>query len=196
MTASRESSARPGIRRPSAKPASGPPPPVFRCGRSRLLPELAWLGSAQAAAKSSDRRLQIFLTAPAVPLPGWLPVDALRSSGPSATPASSARGSSPASGVLEEAGGILAADGTRERRGAGDANPDRPEYCFVQRVDFCSPPLLATRRDLFERLGGFDQGAKAPDDALVDFSLRAGQAGAPVYYQPQARVVAIGNGDR
>jgi hypothetical protein len=31
---------------------------------------------------------------------------------------------------------------------------------------------------------------------LVDFSLHAGQAGAPVYYQPEARVVAIGNGDR
>jgi GT2 family glycosyltransferase len=97
-------------------------------------------------------------------------------------------------GFLEEAGGIVTANGIRERRGAGDANPDRPEYCFVRRVDFCSPPLVATRRDLFDRLGGFEPGPSA--DALVDYSLRAGEAGAPVYYQPEARVVAIGEGDR
>ena len=29
-------------------------------------------------------------------------------------------------------------------------------------------------------------------DAVVDFSLRAGRNGAPVYYQPQARMVAVG----
>jgi hypothetical protein len=150
---------------------------------------------AQAAAKSSDRRLQIFLTAPAVPLPGWLPsVVALL--GPERDAGVVGARIVSRFGFLEEAGGILAPDGTRERRGAGDADPDRPEYCFVRRVDFCSPPLVATRRDLFDRLGGMDQSAVAPDDALVDFSLRAGQAGAPVYYQPEARVVAIGNGDR
>jgi hypothetical protein len=150
---------------------------------------------ARAAAESSDRRLQIFLTAPAVPLPGWLPsILALfgreRDAGVVGARIVSRFG------FLEEAGGILAADGTHERRGAGDANPDRPEYCFVRRVDFCSPPVVATRRDLFERLNGIDQGVKAPDDPLVDFSLRAGQAGAPVYYQPQARVVAMGDKSR
>ena len=56
-------------------------------------------------------------------------------------------------GILEEAGGILA-DGKRKRRGEGDANPDRPEYCFVRRVDFCSPPLVATKRELLDRLSG------------------------------------------
>ena len=149
----------------------------------------------QAAVKSSDRRLQIFLTAPAVPLPGWLP-SMLSLLGPERDAGVVGARIVSRFGFLEEAGGILAADGTHERRGAGDANPDRPEYCFVQRVDFCSRPVVATRRDLFERLGGIDQGAKAPDDPLVDFSLRAGQGGAAVYYQPQARVVAIGNESR
>jgi hypothetical protein len=148
---------------------------------------------ARAAVESSDRRLQIFLTAPVVLLPGWLPSTLAlleRDAGVVGARIVSRLG------ILEEAGGILAADGTRKRRGEGDANPDRPEYCFVRRVDFCSPPLVATKRDLFDRLGGFDHGPLAPADALVDFSLRAGQAGAPVYYQPEARVVAIGNGDR
>jgi hypothetical protein len=149
----------------------------------------------QAAANSNDRRLQIFLTAPTVPLPGWLPATVALLGPERGAGVVGARIVS-RFGVLEEAGGILAADGTRQRRGEGDANPDRPEYCFVQRVDFCSPPLVATRRDVFDRVGGFDQGPMAAADALVDFSLRAGQAGAPVYYQPEARVVAIGNGDR
>jgi GT2 family glycosyltransferase len=99
-------------------------------------------------------------------------------------------------GALEEAGGILAADGSRRRRGEGDQNPDRPEYCFVKRVDFCSPPLLATRSEVFRRNGGFDEGLGGPADAMVDFSLRAGQMGTPVYYQPQARVVKIGEANR
>jgi hypothetical protein len=148
---------------------------------------------ARAAAESSDRRLQIFLTAPAIPLPSWLPSILALHAPERGTGVVGARIVSRL-GFLEEAGGILAANGMRKRRGAGDANPDRPEYCFVQRVDFCSPPLLATSRDLFDRLGGFEQGPVAPDQALIDFSLRAGKAGAPVYYQPEARVVAIGNG--
>jgi hypothetical protein len=147
---------------------------------------------AQAAAESSDRRLQIFLTAPAIPLPGWLP-SILALFGPARDAGVVGGRIVSRFGLLEEAGGILAADGTHERRGAGDANPDRPEYCFVRMVDFCSPPMVATRRDLFERLGDIDRGVMAPDDPLVDFSLRASQAGAPVYYQPQARMVAIGD---
>ena len=151
-------------------------------------------GLAHAAATASDRRLQVFLSAPAVPLPGWLPsmLALLGSDGDAGVVGARIVSRF---GFLEEAGGILA-DGKRERRGEGDANPDRPEYCFVRRVDFCSPPLVATKRELFDRLGGAERDGVSPDDTLIDFSLRAGQAGAPVYYQPEARVVALGNGNR
>jgi hypothetical protein len=149
---------------------------------------------AHAAAKGSDRRLQVLLTAPAVPLPGWLP-SMLALLGPERDAGVVGARIVSRFGFLEEAGGILA-DGKRERCGEGDSDPDRPEYRFVRKVDFCSPPLVATKRELFDRLGGVEEGGASPDDALVDFSLRAGQAGAPVYYQPEARVVALGNGDR
>jgi GT2 family glycosyltransferase len=92
-------------------------------------------------------------------------------------------------GALEEAGGILK-PGHRLRRGAGDPDPDRPEYSFVRPVDFCSPPMLATQRELFDRLAGFDRQRPA-DEAVVDYSLRAGQVGTRVLYQPDARVVAM-----
>ena len=154
-------------------------------------PEATLAQRAGAATKAADQRVQILVTAPAVPLPDWLPpVLALfrpdRDAGAVGTRILSG------DGVLQEAGGIRAANGSLRRRGEGDHDPDRPEYGFVRRVDFCSPPLIAARRDLFERLSGFDEGRVAPVDALVDFSLRAGQSAAPVYYQPQARMVTLG----
>ncbi len=97
-------------------------------------------------------------------------------------------------GVLKEAGGILAADGSPRHRGEGDHDPDRPQYRFLRTVDFCSPPLFATSRELFERLEGFDE--RAQPGGPVDFSLRAGRSGANVYYQPEARVVTIGEQQR
>jgi hypothetical protein len=149
----------------------------------------------RAATAAVDRNVQVLVTAPAVPLPGWLPsIISLLSR-------SQGRGVVGARivsrfGVLEEAGGVVAADGSRRRRGEGDQDPDRPEYCYVRRVDFCSPPLIATSRDLVEQLLKPHNGGAAPDDALIEFSLRAGQAGEPVYYQPQARVVRIGGHDQ
>jgi hypothetical protein len=148
---------------------------------------------AQTAMKAADQRIHALVTAPAVPLPGWLPSILALFSPQRDAGVVGTRILSPY-GALEEAGGILAADGSPTRRGEGDHDPDRPEYGFVRRVDFCSPPLLATTRALFDRLAGFDERGAVPAEALVDFSLRAGQAGAPVYYQPEARVVTIGDG--
>jgi hypothetical protein len=150
---------------------------------------------ARKAAKAADGRVQIFVTAPAVPLPDWLPsmlalFEADQDVGVVGTRILSR------TGTLEEAGGVLSADGSRTRRGSGDHDPDRPAYCCVRRVDFCSPPMLATTRDLFKRLGGLDDGRAAPTDALIDFSLRTRQTTSHVYYQPQARVVAIGDEGR
>jgi hypothetical protein len=148
---------------------------------------------ARAASEATDQPVQVFVAAPSVPLPGWLPSIRALFSGDRNPGVVGTRIVS-RFGALEEAGGILAADGSRRRRGEGDSNPDRPEYRFVQPVDFCSPPLLATRGDLFDRLGGFREGPVTPADAVVDFSLRAGRTGAPVYYQPHARVVTLGDG--
>jgi hypothetical protein len=150
---------------------------------------------ARMATEAAGRRIHVFVTAPALPLPDWLPsMLALFSTGRAAGVVG-ARVLTP-DGALKEAGGILAPDGSLRRRGEGDADPDRPAYRFVNRVDFCSPPLLATRIELFERLAGREDAQTASADGLIDFSLRAARSGAPVYYQPQARVVTIGDEGR
>jgi GT2 family glycosyltransferase len=137
----------------------------------------------------------VLVAGPAAPLPGWLPsMLSLFRCGRDAGVVGARIIS--AQGALREAGGVLSAAGARRRLGEGDPDPDRPEYGFVRRVDFCSPPLVAARRELFERRARRDEREVARAQAVVDVSLRAGQAGLPVYYQPQARVVTIGEEGR
>jgi hypothetical protein len=158
-------------------------------------PAASLANRARIALDATGGRIHVFITGPAVPLPDWLPAIAglfspSRDAGVVATRILASDGS------LAAAGGLLAPDGSRRRRGEGDPDPDRPEYRFVRPVDFCAPPVLATRRDVFERLGGFGNRSLEPAEAIVDFSLRAGKGGAEVCYQPQARVVALGEAVR
>ena len=196
MAASRESSAPPGIRRPSAQPSERAAAAGVPLRQVEAPAGASVARRAQAAVEGSDRRLQIFLTAPAVPLPGWLP-SILALLGPDRDAGVVGARIVSRFGVLEEAGRH---PGCRRQARATRA---RGTPILTDPSTASSRGLTSARRrssppggTCSTRLGGFDQGPTAQSDALVDFSLRAGEAGSPVYYQPQARVVAIGNGDR
>ncbi|MDT7602628.1 MAG: hypothetical protein QOF61_625, partial [Acidobacteriota bacterium] len=91
-------------------------------------------------------------------------------------------------GRIQEAGAIVWRDGAAFHYGWGGA-PDDPRYSFARDVDYCSGASLLIRRDLFERLGGFDR-RYAPayyEDADLCFGVRA--AGFRVRYQPLSRVL-------
>ena len=93
-------------------------------------------------------------------------------------------------GRLQEAGAIVWNDAQAFNIGRGQ-DPDDPDFCFAREVDYCSGACLMIRRELFARLGGFDQ-RYAPayyEDADLCFRVRA--AGERVYVQPLARLVHV-----
>ena len=86
-------------------------------------------------------------------------------------------------GRVKEAGGVIWKDGTALHYGRGQS-PDDRRFNFARAVDFCSGGSLLVRRELFERLGGFDRNY-APDhyeDVELCFGVRA--LGYRVVYQP------------
>lgn len=91
-------------------------------------------------------------------------------------------------GKLQEAGGIVWNDGSSYAYGR-DANPRRPEFNFIRDVDYCSGACLLVRRDLLERVRGFDARFQPAyyEDTDLCFGIR--EMGYRVVFQPDAVVI-------
>ena len=90
-------------------------------------------------------------------------------------------------GSLQEAGGIVWRNGNAANYGRGD-DPEQHRFSFAREVDYCSAAALLVRKDLFSKLGGFDE-RYAPayyEDTDLCFGIRS--LGFKVVYQPLAQV--------
>ncbi|MDQ3761487.1 MAG: glycosyltransferase [Actinomycetota bacterium] len=91
-------------------------------------------------------------------------------------------------GRLQESGGIIWADGSGWNYGR-NRDAGAPEFAVRRDVDYCSGAAILVRRDLFERIGGFDQ-RYAPayyEDTDLAFAIRA--TGHRTIVEPRAVVV-------
>ena len=91
-------------------------------------------------------------------------------------------------GRLQEAGAALRRDGTVDLIGLDD-DPNKPEYNFMREVDHCSGASLLIEKDLFSKLGGFDDRFAPAYFEDCDLSMRVRELGKKVIYQPDSVVV-------
>ena len=91
-------------------------------------------------------------------------------------------------GTLQEAGSIIWQDASCAGYGRGDS-PFAPEYMFQRDVDYSSGAFLLTPKDLFFKLGGFDQSYYPAYYEETDYCFRLKQIGKRVVYDPNAVIL-------
>jgi GT2 family glycosyltransferase len=139
----------------------------------------------QGAAEARGRYL-VFLNNDTVVLPGWL--EALVE-----TAEREARAGAVGSlllypdGRVQEAGGVVWSNGAAYHYGWGKSSEDR-RFTFAREVDYCSGASLLVRRELFERLGGFDRRYAPAYYEDADLCMGVRSLGHVVVYQPDSRL--------
>jgi GT2 family glycosyltransferase/glycosyltransferase involved in cell wall biosynthesis len=94
-------------------------------------------------------------------------------------------------GTLQEAGAVLFSDGAGWNVGRGDRDADHPLYGFTRETDYCSGAFLATPREVWRLVGGYDPRYAPMYYEDSDYCLSVRKAGYRVLYEPRAKVVHI-----
>lgn len=148
---------------------------------------LGFIGACNAGAAIARGSFVVFLNNDTVVRPGWL--DALLDTFDQHDRVGlvGAKLVYP-DGRLQEAGGIIFSDGSGWNYGRfGD--PANPAFNYVREADYCSGAAIAIRRDLFERLGGFDRRYAPAYYEDTDLAFQVREQGLRVLYQPASVVV-------
>lgn len=99
-------------------------------------------------------------------------------------------------GFLQEAGGIVWKDASAWNYG-NRRSPEDPEFNYVKEADYISGAAIMIRKDLWEKIGGFDERFAPAYYEDTDLAFEVRKHGYKVMYQPLSRVVhfeGISNG--
>jgi glycosyltransferase involved in cell wall biosynthesis len=148
---------------------------------------LGFVDACNQGAELAAGEYLVFLNNDTIPGAGWLEALVETAENDSSVGAVGAKLLYP-DGVLQEAGSLIFSDGMAWNYGKGD-NPDKPEYSYAREAPYCSAACLLIRRELFTKIGGFDQRYSPAywEDADLAFQIR--KHGYKVIYQPAAEIV-------
>jgi O-antigen biosynthesis protein len=146
-----------------------------------------FVDACNQGAEVARGRLLVFLNNDTFVLPGWL--DALVET-VERDPRAGAVGSLflYPEGRIQEAGAIVWSNGEAFHYGWG-RSPDDRRFTFAREVDYCSGASLLIRKELFERLGGFDRRYAPAYYEDADLCMGVRSLGYKVIYQPHSRLV-------
>ena len=91
-------------------------------------------------------------------------------------------------GRLQEAGGIIWKDASAWNFGHKQ-NPDAPEFNYVKEVDYISGASILIRKEVWDKLGGFDEAYVPAYCEDSDFAFKIRKMNMKVVYQPLSEVV-------
>jgi GT2 family glycosyltransferase len=156
---------------------------VIRNARNR-----GFVASCNRGARAAKGKVLVFLNDDTMPQVGWLQAlhrtlrrypDAGAVGGKLIYP----------DGRLQEAGNLVFDDGSAANFGRDDSMAENPLYNYLREVDYCSAAVLATPRDLFNEIGGFDKRFEPGYYEDTDYCFAVRRQGRRVYYQPECIVV-------
>jgi GT2 family glycosyltransferase len=150
---------------------------------------LGFVSSCNHGARAASGDILVFLNDDTLPQHGWLPPMLQLFHDREDAGAVGGRLIYP-DGSLQEAGNVIFSNGTGANFGRND-HVDAPLYKYVREVDYCSGALLATPRELFIELGGFDERYRPAYYEDTDYCFTLRDHGKRVYYQPETVVVHV-----
>ena len=154
---------------------------------------LGFVGTCNRGAAAATGDYLVFLNNDTVPLPGWLP-PLIRTFQDFPTAGAVGGKLLFPDGRLQEAGGIIFADASACHFGREHPDPSWHLFNHVRPVDYVSGALLATPRELFLALGGFDPAFAPGYYEDTDYCFRLRDVGYDVLIQPASTVVHVEGG--
>ncbi len=91
------------------------------------------------------------------------------------------------SGQLQEAGGIVWKDASAMNFGKWDS-PDSSQYNYVKEVDYISGASIMAKKDIWDKIGGFDERFIPAYYEDTDLAFEVRKLGYKVMYQPKSVV--------